>query len=239
MARSEPAYSRAAVVATRSDGTVIHWSSGAERLYGWSAEQALWRNISDLTPTPQTRDRSLEIMTCLQAGIPWVGEIVLQRRNRLPLLAFVMSYPAGDIAHGQGAIIGVSVPAAQKDLILRHARKIARDLYDALQRDQAGSGTFPSRTPQPLDRWVTPRGHSRPGRYAPMGPTMRLASLHRRQPEPTSASWRLMQRIETYRYRAEQLLSEPRRGRLGSRYLALMWLRLADELHLRSAGAGG
>jgi hypothetical protein len=44
-----------AVIATDLSGTIVYWHSYAERMYGWSAEEVLGRNIIDITPTESSQ----------------------------------------------------------------------------------------------------------------------------------------------------------------------------------------
>ncbi|HEY9218709.1 MAG TPA: PAS domain-containing protein [Phenylobacterium sp.] len=221
-----PTYPRAAIIATTGEGVVMHWNAAAERLYGWTATQALSRNIIDLTASAYTRERSAEIMAFLQAGRPWAGEMVLRRRNGLPVVAYVMDFPIGDLARGQGAVVGVSVPISQKRMIERHSRAIA----EALRRRLSSAGEAPrSAYPgqPPLRRVGTPQPHGWPGVYARVGPTSLLARLHRRAHQHRDL-WSRMQRVETYRYRAETLARRELPG-LGAGHLRRMWRRLALE----------
>ena len=43
---------QAAVIATDLRGRVTHWNEYAERLYGWSREETLGRDIRELTVSP-------------------------------------------------------------------------------------------------------------------------------------------------------------------------------------------
>ena len=126
--RPLPVTPEAAVIATNLQGLVAYWNEGAERLYGWSETEALGRDILDLTPAKYTRDQSAAIMTALQAGEVWSGEILLRRRDGTPILAFVLDIPVGDFANDQGAIVGVSVQADQGPTIEGDAAGIAQAL---------------------------------------------------------------------------------------------------------------
>lgn len=64
-----------AFIATDTDGTVVYWGKVAEAVYGWSAEEAIGRNILDLTPTEMSRRQA------------WSGEFLVHARdgNRFPV----------------------------------------------------------------------------------------------------------------------------------------------------------
>jgi len=125
LAGIEPLGDGAAVIATTLQGQVVYWNDEAERLYGWPEDEALGREILDLTPTKYTRERSAAIMSSLQAGQDWRGDILLQRRDGTSLMAFVINVPVGDFAGGQGAIVGISGPAEQAAAIEGRAAQLA------------------------------------------------------------------------------------------------------------------
>lgn len=110
-----------AVIATNLEGQVAYWDPAAERLYGWTSDEAVGRNIVDITPSSQTRDEAALIMEALQAGRGWAGEIGLRKRNGAPLRAFVLDVPVGDWSARQGAIVGISAPIAFRERVERHA----------------------------------------------------------------------------------------------------------------------
>lgn len=124
LAEPLPGAEDVAVIATNLKGLVAHWSAGAEGLYGWTAAEAFGRDILDLTPAKYTRDQSAQIISALQSGETWRGEILLRRRDGSPVVAFVLDIPVGDIANGQGAIVGVSAPACEASRIEARAPEI-------------------------------------------------------------------------------------------------------------------
>nr|WP_264185243.1 PAS domain S-box protein [Roseicella aerolata] len=70
----------AAFMARDPDGTIRFWSAGCERLYGWSAAEALGRNVRDLLgtvfPVPPE-----EIEAVLAREGEWMGELRHRRRD--------------------------------------------------------------------------------------------------------------------------------------------------------------
>jgi PAS domain S-box-containing protein len=62
-----------AVVAVDLDGRIQHWSSGAERIYGWSAAEAVGQRIRELILIGEER-RTDEVRARTLAGSEWVGE---------------------------------------------------------------------------------------------------------------------------------------------------------------------
>jgi PAS domain S-box-containing protein len=118
----------AAVIATTPDGDITYWSPAAERLYGWTIQEALGRNVLDVTPALQARAEASAVMQVLREGQSWEGEIVLRNRQGAPFAAYVCDMPVGRVATGDGAIVGVSVPARDRRLIEGSARSLAVEL---------------------------------------------------------------------------------------------------------------
>ncbi|WP_169806047.1 PAS domain-containing protein, partial [Azohydromonas lata] len=64
----------ASVFVRGPDGTVLHWSRGCERLYGWSSQEAIGRKAHELLhtefPVPQA-----EIRAALERDGEWSGDV--------------------------------------------------------------------------------------------------------------------------------------------------------------------
>lgn len=117
-----------AVIATNLQGVVAYWNAGAERLYGWSADEALGEPIVGLTPSQTTRAQSEAIMQVLKDGASWRGEIQLRRKDGDLLDAFVVDIPVGDLANGQGVIVGISATAGRRADITASAASLEASL---------------------------------------------------------------------------------------------------------------
>jgi len=99
-----------AVIATDLEGRITYWNRAAERIYGWSAAQAVGRNIIDVTPQddPEVRERAGEIMARLQRGEPWSGEFPVRASDGRMFPAIVTNAPILDSAGNLTGIVGVS-----------------------------------------------------------------------------------------------------------------------------------
>ncbi|HEX6248098.1 MAG TPA: PAS domain S-box protein [Nocardioidaceae bacterium] len=109
-----------AVIVTDLDGTVVYWNPAAEELFGWTAEEALGRNINDLTVPQMARDDADDLMRSLVTGRPWSGGFPVRRKDGSIFPALVSD--AG-IRH-DGNLVGIvgtsiNVGAAIKPLLER------------------------------------------------------------------------------------------------------------------------
>ncbi|MDQ1924320.1 EAL domain-containing protein [Massilia pseudoviolaceinigra] len=93
-----------AVIATDVGGTILYWNPFAEKLYGWSAAEALGRNIIELVPADNSTERAAQIMARLQAGCSWSGEFLVRHRNGTTFPMHVTDSPIRD---EQGRLVGV------------------------------------------------------------------------------------------------------------------------------------
>lgn len=92
-----------AVIATDTEGYIVHWSPGAERLYGWRASEVLGRNVLDVTPATMSVAEAEEIMHRVNAGESWSGSFLVRHRGGTPMKVHVSDYP---VTH-EGRVVGV------------------------------------------------------------------------------------------------------------------------------------
>lgn len=97
-----------AVIATTLDGTVRFWNPAAERLYGWTAEEALGRDIADLAVPEVAQDVAEDIMEALRTGGSWSGGLLVRRKDGtlFPALVTDSGIYRGGVLVG---IVGISI----------------------------------------------------------------------------------------------------------------------------------
>jgi len=147
---------QAAVIATDLAGTVIHWNAHAERLYAFSREETLGRDISELTVGPTEADLANEIMERLRRGETWEGEFTVRRKDGSTFPAYVIDSVIHDSRDREIGIVGVSTDITERkradeerdrlrarEIEARsqkeERRRIARDLHDVVLQDLAGT----------------------------------------------------------------------------------------------------
>jgi PAS domain S-box-containing protein len=105
---------QAAVIATDMSGTIIHWNEHAERLYGWTREEALGRNIAELTVHPADVELAEEIMEEVRAGKTWEGQFVVRRKDGSTFPAHVTDSLVRDAQGRAVGIVGVSTDITER-----------------------------------------------------------------------------------------------------------------------------
>lgn len=93
-----------AVIATDLVGRIVRWNPAAERLYGWTAEEILGRNIADVTVPEAGQEHGDEIMQSLGEGRPWSGGFTVVRKDGSTFSALVTD--AG-VLTDDGRLVGI------------------------------------------------------------------------------------------------------------------------------------
>src|SRR4030095_205149 len=75
-----------AIVISDSEGKISYWNRGAERMYGWSREEATGRDVHTLLQTGRP-EQLAAVMRTLQEEHHWEGEIRQIRRDGSEIVA--------------------------------------------------------------------------------------------------------------------------------------------------------
>jgi PAS domain S-box-containing protein len=97
-----------AAIATDAEGTIIYWNRCAEKLYGWTAEEAIGRPIVELLLPDGQEVGAAAVMAELRGGQSGDGELLLRRRDGSLFVADVTGSPVRDDGGRVIAIVGVS-----------------------------------------------------------------------------------------------------------------------------------
>jgi PAS domain S-box-containing protein len=92
-----------AVITTDVDGVVLSWNPAAERMYGWTASEAIGRDIATLTVPEVDQKTGADIMAALRAGVPWSGAFPVRAKDGRIFPALVTD--AG--IYKDGALVGI------------------------------------------------------------------------------------------------------------------------------------
>ena len=99
----------AGVVATDLDGVITHWTAGAARLYGWSAEEAIGQSVLDLLAAPGDRSTAAANMATILSVGSWEGEFDVRTKDGGTVPAYVRSTLIRDDAGRPVGLLGVSM----------------------------------------------------------------------------------------------------------------------------------
>jgi PAS domain S-box-containing protein len=101
-----------AVVAVDLEGRIRHWSPGAERIYGWTAEEATGARIRELILIGEA-ERADAVRARTHAGAEWVGEFTAVHKDGHRLVVWVSNAPLHDAAGAVMGIVAVSLDMTQ------------------------------------------------------------------------------------------------------------------------------
>ena len=126
-----------AAIATDLDGTVNYWNHAAESIYGWTAEEAIGKNIINLTPTQTNEEEAKQIMAALKNGQNWSGEFQVQKKDGTNFHAAITNSPIYDEENNLSGIIGISSDITQevknKELLKKYNLELKRSNEDLEQ----------------------------------------------------------------------------------------------------------
>jgi PAS domain S-box-containing protein len=129
-----------AVIATDLDGVVTYWNRCAERLYGWTAEEALGHNILELNIPSNGLPQAEEIMACLRAGKVWSGDIILRHKDGHAFPVHVTDSPVLDDSGRMVGIVGISMEIS--DRVRTLAALASSEERLRIAQHAGGIGTF-------------------------------------------------------------------------------------------------
>jgi PAS domain S-box-containing protein len=112
-----------AVIATDMQGTVLFWNGAAERLYGWSAADAVGRDITEVTVPEISQHAAGEIMAALRDGRAWSGGFPVRRRGGEVMHALVTDSGV----YRDGELIGIVGASLNLGDAVRHLMERSSD----------------------------------------------------------------------------------------------------------------
>ena len=122
-----------AIISKTLDGVITSWNAGAQRIFGYTAEEVLGKPIAILIP-PDHLNEEPQILARLKAGERVEHYETVRRRKDGTLVD--ISLTVSPIIDGSGTIIGASKIA--RDISERRRAEIAlAELYEATQRARA------------------------------------------------------------------------------------------------------
>ncbi len=97
-----------AVIATDMSGAVTHWSPSAERIYGWTREEAIGQPIVALTTEEGGEERAGKILEEIRLHGSWEGEFRVRRRDGTSFHALVSNSVVRDATGAPIGMLGLS-----------------------------------------------------------------------------------------------------------------------------------
>ena len=117
-----------AVIATDPYGIITYWNKAATGIYSWKKEEVLGKNIVEVIPSLNSREKAEQIMKTLGQGKTWSGEFEVQRKGGTQFPAFVTDSPFFDEKGNFVGVIGVSSDITERKKADNKLLELNRDL---------------------------------------------------------------------------------------------------------------
>ncbi|HWT03959.1 MAG TPA: PAS domain S-box protein [Pyrinomonadaceae bacterium] len=135
-----------AVIATDMAGAVIFWNQFAERLYGWSMDEAMGRKVKELLRPTDLQERAEEIWANLRAGKSWAGEFTVKHRDGTLLQIWFSDSPIYDTRGNMIGVLGISHDITERKQAEEALRRSEERLRLAQQAARVGTWEWDVRT---------------------------------------------------------------------------------------------
>jgi PAS domain S-box-containing protein len=112
-----------AVIATDLEGRILFWNRSAESIYGWSSEEALGRDVLDLTTAESARSEAEELLRELAEGQAWSGTFQLRRKDGRVFPGQAHTTPIHDEGGQVVGFVGVSSDQTERVAMEERLRK--------------------------------------------------------------------------------------------------------------------
>lgn len=93
-----------AVIANKSDGSIVYWNKAAEEMFGWEKSEIIGKNISEQMLVPGYENNADKILSRVMSGGFWSGDFPVKRKGGIVFPVFVTTSP---ILNDQNEVIGV------------------------------------------------------------------------------------------------------------------------------------
>ena len=118
-----------AVMATDIKGIIQYWNKAAEKIYGWSVEEAMGKNAAELIPAQQTAEAAMEIAALLNTGQFWQGELEVWGKDKILFPVYATHSPIYDGEQNLSGIIGISSDNTERKKNERELKSLNEQLH--------------------------------------------------------------------------------------------------------------
>jgi len=138
-----------AVITIDPHGVVLYWNHAAQDLYGWTADEAIGRNVAEMIVPDlgHGQHAGADIMAAVRDGIPWSGGFPVRRKDGSRFPALVTD--AG--IYRKGALVGMIGVSTNLGTALRSLLERSTDAALVLRSD--GVVSYASPAVRPLFGW--------------------------------------------------------------------------------------
>ena len=126
-----------AVIASDLTGTITYWNHFAEKLYGYTKQEAIGNKLSIITTNdPHYVALAGEVFHLVAAGKSWSGDFLVRNKQNEVFTSFSMNSPVYDNDGNVQGIIGVSYDVTERKLAEQQKE------FDRLDKEALINSTF-------------------------------------------------------------------------------------------------
>lgn len=120
-----------AAICTDPQGNVTFWNNAATEIFGWTSDQAIGRNVSEIIEPQLTTEQWQEMEAKLHVGESWDGQFKAKRKDGR---IFTASITASPILDDDGNLVGIVGLGNDVDVATRAAEALreSEERYHAL-----------------------------------------------------------------------------------------------------------
>jgi len=126
------------VIATDAEGTIRYLNKAAEELFGWPADEAVGRNVMDVTVPGTGREQATQTMGRLMNGRSWSGEFICRNRDGTEFPVIVTDSPIINDDGQLAGIIGVSTDITERRRAEEEIAKSEQKYRSLIEKTGAG-----------------------------------------------------------------------------------------------------
>ena len=128
-----------AVIVLDADLRITLWNHAAEVLYGWAAEEAIGRPVTDLLRTEYLRETKEEVLRALGESGEWRGEVTHHRKDGVPVVVQVTARAVRGPDDELAGVLSVYRDVTQQRLAEKALRESEARLVEAQRMAHLGS----------------------------------------------------------------------------------------------------
>jgi len=126
-----------ASIATNLDGMVNYWNKAAEKIYGWTEDEAIGKDINLLRPRQLNPEQEKHRLSVILSGQTWSGECMVQRKDGTKFPIRASSAPVYDDNNLLSGMIEISADITletEKESLLKQYMHDLERSNDALRK---------------------------------------------------------------------------------------------------------
>jgi PAS domain S-box-containing protein len=128
----------ASVICTDMDGAITYWNEGAERLYGYTAQERIGRHVLEHYSDVE-REAALASYAQVLAGQAYEGEWQARRKDGSPLWVEARVSMFRDAEGRPAGVIGISHDISERRRAETERRLLERQLFQAQKMETVGT----------------------------------------------------------------------------------------------------